>query len=583
MATESMSSSKKYLVTSALPYANGPLHFGHLAGVYLPADVYTRHLKMMGKTAIHISGSDEHGVAIMLNANKAGVAYQEYVDSWHKEHKELFDQFKVEFDFFGQTSSDYHEKEVIEWFHALNDKGLIETKETQQLQCQDCHSHLPDRFVSGTCYECGYENARGDECPNCGILIDPIRLLKPQCQICTSHNISPVNVTQYYLMLSKFESEFNSWLEGREVVWRNTVFPFVKALCKDGLQDRAISRDLDWGIDVPLAEARGKKLYVWFDAPIGYVSNTKKMLEQSGETDPDAYLKDWWQNKDAEIVHFIGKDNIIFHCIIFPCMSMASQRALPAYDVPANQYLNLEGKQFSKSSGWYVDAKEAIDTVGADALRYYLLSILPETSDSSFTWSGLQARLNGELANNIGNLVSRCLKFWAKKWPEGLKAEHFQGFFDSDIYKRLQELNRQQHHLIEEKHIRRALESYMLAGHEVNGHFTELAPWASFKTDPDSAAKTIGETSLMILVLGAMARPFLPDLSEKICKCFGLSFDDNTSTTLESIYRGDFDKIKDLVKEGLSLAESPQILVPKIEDHLVEEMNEKLKAKTSES
>ncbi|TNE95843.1 MAG: methionine--tRNA ligase, partial [Deltaproteobacteria bacterium] len=235
---------KRYLITSALPYANGPLHFGHLAGVYLPADVFYRHTKLMGRKAIHICGSDEHGVAIMLNAQKAGKDYKSYVDEWHASHKALFDKFKVTFDFFGQTSADYHAEEVIPWFKAIHEKGLIGTKDSQQLYCNDCTNHLPDRFVKGECYSCGYEDARGDECPNCGIIIDPVRLKKPVCQICGSGNIEEVTVTQYYLLLSKFEKEFKSYLEGRKPIWRKTVFPFVESLIKEGLHDRAISRDL---------------------------------------------------------------------------------------------------------------------------------------------------------------------------------------------------------------------------------------------------------------------------------------------------------------------------------------------------
>ena len=264
----------KYLVTSALPYANGPLHFGHLAGVYIPADIYTRHRKLQRERAIHICGSDEHGVAIMLNAQKAKVPYQEYVDGWHKEHKALFDSFDINFEYFGQTSADYHAQEVLPWFKSLHEKGMIEPRDGQQLQCNDCHNHLPDRFVSGTCYECGYEHARGDECPNCGIIIDSVKLINPECQICGSKSIKEVTVTQYYLTLSKAHEKYRSWLEKKIPDFRKTVGNYVDSLTKENLHDRAISRDLDWGIDVPLAEAVGKKLYVWFDAPIGYVSNT---------------------------------------------------------------------------------------------------------------------------------------------------------------------------------------------------------------------------------------------------------------------------------------------------------------------
>lgn len=569
-----MNDNKRYLVTSALPYANGPLHFGHLAGVYLPADVYVRHLKLLGKKAIHISGSDEHGVAIMLNAQKVKKNYKEYVDHWHESHAKLFSRFQVDFDFFGQTSSDYHREEVIKWFEALHKKGFITPQDSEQLQCQDCHSFLPDRFVKGTCYECGYEEARGDECPNCGILIDPIRLKNPQCQICRSHNTRVTTVAQYYLRLSKFKDEFNRWLHTKKDSWRSTVYPFVEALCREELHDRAISRDLDWGIDVPLPEAKGKKLYVWFDAPIGYVSNTKKMLEEQGSSED--YLKDWWQNSETEIVHFIGKDNIIFHCIIFPVMSMVSGRANATTHVPANQYLNLEGKQFSKSSGWYVDAEEAVETVGVNALRYYLLSILPESSDSSFSWPHLQARVNGELSNNIGNLYSRCLKFWQKKWPEGLEEKHFKGFFGGPMAENLREGLKNQHLYLEKFQIKKALENAMALGQKINLHFTELAPWASFKEDPEAAAKAIGETSLMILILGIMLNPFLPQLSGDICRSFNLTSKDEIFI---KVYRGDFSALSKLVSKKFMIGELAPLLVPKIEDDLIEKLQAELAKK----
>src|SRR5690606_6949172 len=392
---------KKYLITSALPYANGPLHFGHIAGVYLPADIYTRHKKLQGVKAIHISGSDEHGVAIMQNAQKAKVPYKQYVDSWHKSHKNLFDKYDIKFDFFGQTSADYHAEETVKWFHELNGKGFIEKKAEDQLQCQDCHNYLPDRYVEGTCYVCGYDKARGDECPNCGEWINAVKLIKPVCKFCNSTNIEVKSVDQWYLMLSKYHNEFRKWFVPKLKDWRKTVSSSVDSLSKDEMVDRAITRDLDWGIDVPLPEAKGKKLYVWFDAPIGYVSNTKKYLEEIKSSED--YIKDWWKHPETELTNFIGKDNIIFHAIIFPTMSMASGMADAVDALPANQYVNLEGKQFSKSLGWYIDSDEAIEEFGSDALRYYLITLIPETNDSSFTWSGFEAKVNNELANNIGN------------------------------------------------------------------------------------------------------------------------------------------------------------------------------------
>ena len=570
---------KKYLVTSALPYANGPLHFGHLAGVYLPADAFTRHHKLLGHNTLHISGSDEHGVAIMLNAQKAKIPYQEYVDSWHKEHKELFDQINVKFDYFGQTSADYHAEEVVPWFTALHEKGFIEPRDSQQLQCQDCKNHLPDRFVKGTCYSCDYEEARGDECPNCGIIIDSVKLKNPSCQICDSKNISEVTVTQYYLLLSKYQQEFQTYLDSKKSVWRKTVYPFVQSLIKDGLHDRAITRDLDWGIDVPLdtEEAKGKKLYVWFDAPIGYVSNTRQFFKESGRDKNEDYLKDWWKNDNTEIIHFIGKDNIIFHCIIFPCMSMASRQVNPGTDVPSNQYLNLEGKQFSKSAGWYVDAKGALDQFGPDAVRYYLFSILPDFSDSSFTWEGFQARVNGELSNNVGNLVSRCLKFWNKNWEQGLEANSFTPFFKSDLIKHFKDSTTEIHGFLDDKNIKRALETLMTLSQSVNTYFSDLAPWAQIKTDEAAAKETIGVTGIQILILAVLFEPFLPTLSKNILGLYGEQVTEKIKT---DIYKSDYSSLEELFSENIKLAGDPQVLVPKIDKAIIASLQESLNAKS---
>jgi methionyl-tRNA synthetase len=564
----------KYLITSALPYANGPLHFGHLAGAYLPADVYARHRKRQGGEVLFISGSDEHGVAIMLNSKKEGKGYKEYVDGWHAEHANIFKKYKVDFDFFGQTSASYHEEEVLEVFNILYKKGLIGTKDCEQLFCKDCKNHLPDRFVEGTCYSCDFEKARGDECPKCGIWIEPTKLINPVCKICESHNIETVTVTQYYLLLSKYHKEFMEWLGPQESGWRKTVFNYVKSLVKEGLVDRAITRDLDWGIDVPLAEAKGKKLYVWFDAPIGYVSNTKEFLKQSGRS--DHYLNDWWKNKDTEITNFVGKDNIIFHCIIFPMMSMASERYNACSDVPANQYLNLEGKQFSKSTGHYVDTEEALDQFGSDALRYYLIAIAPESSDSSFTWEGLQTRVNNELANNIGNLVNRCLKFWAKNWPDGIDANYFISFINSEEGQKISKAMKEHSELLDNKEIKKGLEYVMSVGHIANNYFSDKAPWAQFKEDEQEAAKTIAETGVYILCLANLLAPYLPELSSNIISYYDLELKDDC---MSDLYKGDFSSLLKLLNGNIKLSGKPKALVPKVEDDVILKLNESLQGK----
>ena len=564
----------KHLITSALPYANGPLHFGHIAGVYLPADIFTRHKKLKGERAVHISGSDEHGVAIMQNAQKAKVPYKQYVDNWHKTHKELFDRYDIQFDFFGQTSSDYHREETLKWFHNLHDKKFIEKKDEKQLQCQDCKNFLPDRFVEGECYVCGYKEARGDECPDCGTWIDPLKLKNPVCKFCSSKNVSTVDSFQYYLKLSKYHGEFSDWFKTKKNSWRKNVIPFVESLSKDELVDRAITRDLDWGIDVPLAEAKGKKIYVWFDAPIGYVSNTKKWLETIGSKED--YLKDWWQSKDVTISNFIGKDNIIFHAIIFPVMSMASGIVNPVTELPANQYVNLEGKQFSKSKGWYVDADEAMNLFGPDALRFYLTSLIPETSDSSFTWKGLELKINSELANNLGNFVNRSMKFLKSKWPEGISSSAFETFKAEGRVSELEAFFKSHHELLDSYQIKRGQEHIMELGGKVNLFITEKAPWTQFKTSPDEAAQTIATASVYTLALGVLLRPYVPGLSQKILEYFNLKPDE---ATVAKIYQGDVSTLLNHFKTGFKLEVEPAGLVPKIDPKLIEELDQKLKAK----
>ncbi len=563
----------KYLITSALPYANGPIHFGHIAGVYLPADIYTRHRKLNGDKAIHISGSDEHGVAIMQNAQKAKISYQEYVNSWHKTHKDLFDKYEIQFDFFGQTSAPYHKEETLKWFHDLLSKGLIEKKSEKQLQCQDCKNMLPDRFVEGECYECHYPEARGDECPSCGTWIDPLKLINPVCKFCGSKNVSAVDSYQWYLMLSKMHEEHQKWFEGRKPHWRKNLVPFVESLTKDNLVDRAITRDLDWGIDVPLPDAKGKKIYVWFDAPIGYVSNTAQFLKESGSKED--HIKDWWGADDVKIINFIGKDNIIFHSVIFPVMCLGTGFVKPVTDLPANQYVNLEGKQFSKSKGWYVDADEAITQFGSDALRFYLTSLIPETSDSSFTWKGMELKINSELANNIGNFINRAMKFSAKNWPKGMKGEKFEAFFKEHA-EGVKSFIKEYHELLDSYQIKKGQEHIMGLGMKVNQFITERAPWTEFKTDPEKAAETIAISTAYVLVIGTFFSPYLPQLSKSILSYFGLT---SESELVQKVYRGDLEAMKAFFAQGFKLQVDPQGLVPKIDPKVIEELDQKLKEK----
>lgn len=564
----------KHLITSALPYANGPIHFGHIAGVYLPADIYTRHKKRKGEKAIHISGSDEHGVAIMQNANKVHQKYQDYVNEWHKTHKEVFDKYQIEFDYFGQTSASYHKEETIKWFKNLSEKGLIEKKLEKQLQCQSCHQMLPDRFVEGECYSCHYPEARGDECPSCGTWIDALKLIHPVCKFCGSHEVKAIDSYQWYLMLSKMHGPFLDWFESKKEKWRKNLVPFVESLTKENLVDRAITRDLDWGIDVPLDEAKGKKIYVWFDAPIGYVSNTKRYLEENKINED--YLKDWWKNDDVNIVNFIGKDNIIFHSIIFPVMCLGTEFVKPVDDLPANQYVNLDGKQFSKSKGWYVDALEAVKNFGSDALRFYLTSLIPETSDSSFTWKGFELKINSELSNNIGNFINRVMKFSAKNWPEGLNSKSFEAFFSEDEHlQQVRDFSSRFHQAVDQFQIKQGQEIIMSLGSKINQFITERAPWSEFKINPDKAQETIAISTCYVFILGVYFHPYLPHLSSSILSYFGgeRGVDDQV---IQQIYLGNFDAMRDFFSDGFKMKVEPQGLVPKIDSKVIEELESQL-------
>lgn len=554
----------RYLVTSALPYANGPIHFGHIAGVYLPADIYTRHLKAKGKKVLHICGSDEHGVAIMQNAQKAKKKYKDYVNKWHESHKKLFDLYNVNFDFFGQTSEEYHAEEVVTWFKSLHGKGMIEKQAEEQLQCQSCKNYLPDRYVEGECYECGYEEARGDECPKCGIWIDPIKLKNPVCKFCGSKDIEVKDVDQWYLKLSKFHKEYREWFDSQKDSWKKPVSAFVNSLTEKEMVDRAITRDLDWGIDVPLEEAVGKKLYVWFDAPIGYVSNTKKCLEGTGED----YLKDWWQNPETNLVNFIGKDNIIFHGIIFPMMSLASGLAKAVTHLPANQYVNLEGKKFSKSKGWYVDAEKALHEFGADNIRYYLTTLIPESTDSSFTWDGLEAKVNNELANNIGNFVNRALSFFHKNWKEGIEKEHFLSFEKTDEFHALKEQIKNVNKALDEVQIKKGLEQIMQLGQMANTFFSDREPWALIKTDEEKCKEVVAHSAIYALALGVLFRPFLPDLAQKILNYFPEEMQEYFS----DIYAGELASFSNYFADTVALVKKPKGLVRKVDADRIQEL-----------
>lgn len=562
-----MSNYNRHLITAALPYANGPIHFGHMTGVYIPADIYARHLRNLNKNVKFVCGSDEHGVAIMLNAKKNNQSYQEYVNHWHKTHHDLFAKYDVHFDVFGQTSSDYHAEETVKWFKALHEKGLIEARQEKQLFCIDDDQFLPDRYVEGECYKCGFENARGDECPNCGEWIDAIRLKNPVSTVSGSRNIEIRETTNYFLLMTKLEKEFRDWF-ATKTHWRKLVTGMIGGLLEQGMVDRAISRDLDWGIDVPLPEAKGKKLYVWFDAPIGYVSNLKKHLEDIG-SDED-YQKDWYQNKNCEISHFIGKDNIIFHALVFPCMAMGSGRMKLVDEVPANEFLNLAGRQFSKSAGWYVDADQAVAEFGATAMRFYLCSIIPETGDTNFTWDGFEKVYN-DFGNKIGNFVHRAFSFMQKNWPEGLSAEACAAVDDAELKKIAEKTLAIIEH---NSHCRftRAHAELLLLGQTANEFFQSAAPWKAVKTDKAAAEKTIATAVMYTLAMAVLLEPFVPSAAATLLRYFeSVSEEDR-----KKVYAGDTAHMKKIFANGFAYTGELTVLVPRLDADLLQKWKDEL-------
>src|SRR5690625_230228 len=409
--------SKRTLVTSALPYANGPIHLGHIAGAYLPADLYVRYKRLTGEDVLYICGSDEHGVPITIAAEQEGVDPQEIVDTFHARNKKVFDKTGISFDYYGRTSAPVHHETSQQFFGKLYEDGVFIQKTEKQLYDPEAEMFLPDRYVKGTCPNCGYEEAYGDQCENCGTSLSPAELINPKSAI-TGDTPETRKTTHGYLPLGDFQEKREQWIASREN-WKPNVAGQVKSWLRDGLSDRAVTRDLSWGVPVPLEDAEGKVLYVWFDAPIGYISATKEWAEQQG--DPELW-RTYWQDEETDLIHFIGKDNIVFHCIMFPAILMAYGDYVLPKNVPANEFLNLEGQKLSTSRGWSVWLEDYLEYFEADLLRYVLGTILPETKDSDFSWEAFQNKVNSELADILGNFIYRTTSF-THKYFDGIVPE----------------------------------------------------------------------------------------------------------------------------------------------------------------
>lgn len=511
----------KYLVTSALPYANGPLHFGHIAGAYLPADVYVRLLRMQGEEVRYICGADEYGAAITINAEKEGVDYATYVARWRAEFQRTFKRFGIEFDIWSGTSAcPQHTEMAQNMFRQLHENGYLCKRTSAQLYCEKDAMFLPDRYVLGTCPKCEHTGARGDECPSCGAWLDATKLKNPACKQCGSQP-KLRDTTHWYLDLPKLRDDhIGAWFEKGD--WKANVQAFISRMLDD-LQMRPITRDMSWGVPVPadLAEGEeGKVLYVWFDAPIGYISMTAELAAREG--DPDGW-KTWWCFEDTRLVHFVGKDNIPFHALVFPAMlAGADQDFILPWAVPANEFYNLQGAKFSTSSHWTVPMEAFFETYDAEAARFHLIASMPENADSEFRWEDFQVTVNASLADTVGNLATRVLRFIDK---------HFEGqvpAIDADTARELDRVLLEECGAIvdpgasiREFRFRRASEEFIANAAVANVFVDKLAPWALRKSDPERAAAVLNTCCEWLSLVARWMVPFMPEKAQTLWAMVG--------------------------------------------------------------
>ena len=545
------------LVTTALPYANGPVHIGHLAGVYVPADIYTRYLRMKGEDVIMIGGSDEHGVPITLKARKEGVSPQDIVDRYHNIIKKSFEELGISFDIYSRTTSKIHCKTASDFFRTLYDKGEFVEKTSLQYYDEEAGQFLADRYIVGTCPHCGYDHAYGDQCEKCGTSLSANELIDPHSAITGSKPVKK-ETKHWYLPLDKWEPVLRKWILEGHKEWKPNVYGQCKSWLDLGLQPRAVSRDLDWGVPVPVEGAEGKVLYVWFDAPIGYISNTKELL-------PDRW-EEYWKRDDTRIINFIGKDNIVFHCIVFPAMLMAEGSYQLPENVPANEFLNLEGDKISTSRNWAVWLHEYLEEFPGkqDVLRYVLTANAPETKDNDFTWRDFQARNNSELVAILGNFVNRSIVLTHKYFDGKVPAQGELTDYDRQTIDEFKNVKETLGNDIEHFHFRDALKDAMNLARIGNKYLADTEPWKLAKTDPARVA-TILNMALQITANLAIAfEPFLPFSAAKLRKMINMP-------------EADWNKLGsiDILAEG-STVEKPELLFEKIEDSVIEAQMQKL-------
>jgi methionyl-tRNA synthetase len=557
---------EKILVTSALPYVNGPIHLGHLSGAYLPADIYVRYKRLKGDDIIYICGSDEHGVPITISADKENVSPQVIIDRYHKLAYEAFKKFGMSFDNYSRTSLPIHHKTAKEFFLEFYKQGILKEKKTLQFYDEKNKMFLPDRYVEGTCPNCGFEEARSDECENCGALYEPKELKNPKSKISGE---SPIlkETAHWFFPLGKYQQQLENYINemNDKYGWKENVLQYCRGWFKDGLKDRAVTRDLDWGVKVPLDDADGKVLYVWFEAVLGYISSTKEYSEKIGK--PDLW-KEYWQDPDTKYIIFIGKDNVVFHCIVFPAMLMAwndgekEKYCLPQ-NVPANEFLNFEGKKFSKSRNWGIDAIDFLQIFPADPLRYTLAVNLPENRDTDFQWKEFQAKNNSELAAIFGNFINRTFTFAHKHFNGEVPPKGVLNEMETEMIKTISEYPQKISGYFERYKIKDGTNEIMNLARAGNKYFNDSEPWVTVKSDKEKCSTSINICLQTIYTLAELFEPVVPFSSEKIFKMLN-----SQPTTWEKC--GD-----ENLPTGHKLNKA-EILFPQIEDKMIEEQIDKL-------
>ncbi|MFD0977066.1 methionine--tRNA ligase [Salinimicrobium gaetbulicola] len=572
-----MESSKRYTITAALPYTNGPIHIGHLAGVYVPADIYSRFLRMQGKDVAFVCGSDEHGVPITIKAKKEGVSPQDVVDKYNKIIKDSFQDFGISFDNYSRTSGEMHHKTASEFFRKLYEAGKFTEETTKQLYDEKAQQFLADRFVVGTCPKCGYEESYGDQCEKCGTSHNATDLINPKSAI-TGETPILKETRHWFLPLDQYESWLKEWiLQGHKKDWKPNVYGQVKSWIDDGLRPRAVTRDLDWGIPVPVEGAEGKVLYVWFDAPIGYISSTKEWAERTG--------KDWepyWKDKDTKLVHFIGKDNIVFHCIIFPAMLKAEGSYILPENVPANEFLNLEGNKLSTSKNWAVWLHEYLEDFPdqQDVLRYALTANAPETKDNDFTWKDFQARNNNELVAIFGNFINRVVVLTNKYYNGIVPAPGEYSEVDEQTLAELRAYPAVIESSIERYRFREAQAELMNVARLGNKYLADEEPWKLIKTD-EERVKTIMYVALQIASsLATLSEPFLPFSAEKLKRMLNHGQSTSEAGGENESEESSWHKIAgqdELLPAGHQIGKA-ELLFSKIEDEQIQKQLDKLEA-----